>query len=89
MHFRDRATGQRVDATSIDSLTIQGNSATITGRATVDGLPGVRFVLLVEDLGTPPVNADTFRIATASGYAAFGVVDRGNVTVEGQGVLDH
>jgi hypothetical protein len=34
----------------------------------------------VEDLGK---GADTFRLVTSSGYAAFVVVDRGNVTVTG------
>ncbi len=53
----------------------------------MDGMSGVRFVLEIEDLGTPPLNADTFRIVTGSGYAAFGVVDKGDVTVEGGGVL--
>lgn len=87
VHFRDRATGDRVDATAIDSLTIEGTRAIITGRATVNGVTGVRFVVEVDDLGKPPLALDTFRIVTASGYAAFGVVDRGNVTVSGGGLL--
>jgi hypothetical protein len=48
---------------------------------------GVRFVLAVEDLGKPPVNADTFRIVTGLGYAAFGVVDKSNIAVDGGGLL--
>lgn len=44
----------------------------------------VRFVLEVEDLGT---GADTFRLVTATGYGAFGVVDKGNITVRGGGLL--
>jgi hypothetical protein len=87
VHFRDRDSGVRVESSAIDSLTIQGTSATLTGRATVDGQPGVRFVLDVEDLGKGGSSADTFRIVTASGYAAFGVVDRGNVTVTGDGLV--
>ncbi|MCV0402831.1 MAG: hypothetical protein K5924_03860 [Chloroflexi bacterium] len=87
VHFRDRNTGDRVDATQIDSLTIQGRQAIITGRGTVNGVSGVAFVLEVQDLGKPPANADTFRIVTGSGYAAFGVVDKGNVTVSGGGLL--
>src|SRR5688500_11392734 len=84
LRFRDRDSGTRVDATMIDSLTIAGTVATITGRATVDGTVGVRFVLVVEDLGK---DADTFRLITGTGYAAFGVVDRGNIPVEGGGLL--
>ncbi|MDQ4035011.1 MAG: hypothetical protein M3153_03700, partial [Chloroflexota bacterium] len=84
VHFRDRDSGTRVDATTIGTLTIEGPRATLTGRATVDGQTGVRFFLEVEDLGK---GADTFRLVTSTGYAAFGVVDRGNVTVKGGGLL--
>jgi LVIVD repeat len=87
IHFRDRETGVRVDATTIDTLTIQGPRATVTGRATVDGVSGVRFALEIEDLGSAKAKADTFRLVTGTGYGAFGVVDRGNVTVEGGGLL--
>ena len=85
VHFRDRDSGAQVDATAIDSLTIEGPRATVTGRATVDGQAGVRFFLEVEDLGKG--GADAFRIVTATGYAAFGVVDKGNITVQGGGLL--
>ncbi|HET7728135.1 MAG TPA: post-COAP-1 domain-containing protein [Candidatus Limnocylindrales bacterium] len=81
VQFRDKAAGVKVDATSLDTLTIAGARATITGRATVNGTPGVRFTVEVEDLGK--AGADTFRIVLASGYGAFGVVDKGNITVSG------
>ncbi len=87
VHFRDRDSGARVDATVIDSLTIEGPRATITGRGTVDGQAGVRFILELEDLGKGKDAADTFRLVTATGYGAFGVVDKGNITVEGGGLL--
>jgi len=79
--FRDKAAGVKVDATAFDSLTIAGARTTISGRATVNGTPGVRFTAEVEDLGKS--GADTFRIVLATGYGAFGVVDRGNITVKG------
>jgi hypothetical protein len=85
VHFRDRDNGTLVDATAIDSLTIEGPRATVSGRATIDGHAGVRFFLELEDLGKG--GADAFRILTATGYAAFGVVDKGNITVQGGGVL--
>jgi hypothetical protein len=85
--FRDRASGTQVKSSSIDTMTIAGSRATITGRATVDGVAGVRFVVEVEDLGKAGSKADTFRVATATGYAAFGVVERGNVMVSGGGLL--
>jgi hypothetical protein len=81
LHFRDRTTGLKVDATAVDSLTIAGPRATITGRATVAGRPGVAFFAEVEDLGK--AGADTFRLVTGDGYGAFGVVDKGNITVRG------
>jgi hypothetical protein len=83
--FKDKGSGKRVESTAIDSLTIQGPRATITGRATVDGVPGVSFILEVEDLGQ--AGADTFRIVTGDGYGAFGVLTHGNITVSGGGVL--
>jgi hypothetical protein len=83
--YRDRDTRLRIEATAIDTLTIAGARASITGRATVGGQPGVRFVVEVEDLGA--TRADTFRIVTATGYAAFGVLDNGNIVVEGGGLL--
>jgi hypothetical protein len=47
----------------------------------VDGTPGVAFLAEVEDLGK--AGADTFRIVLGNGYGAFGVVDKGNITVSG------
>jgi hypothetical protein len=80
--FRDHATGKSAKATAIDSFTVAGRKATFTGRATVDGVPGVRFVVDVEDLGEPGT-ADTFRIVLGDGYGAGGVLLNGNVKVEG------
>ena len=79
--FQDKALKRKVESTAIDSLTIAGSRATITGRATVDGVPGVGFVVEVEDLGK--AGADTFRIVLADGYAAAGVLTKGNITVGG------
>ena len=79
--FQDKALKRKVQSTAIDSLTIAGARATITGRATVDGVPGVGFVVEVEDLGK--VGADAFRIVLADGYAAAGVLTKGHITVGG------
>ena len=81
LSFRDHTTGKSVKATAIDTLTVKGRKATFTGRAVVDGVPGVRFVVDVEDLGEPGT-ADTFRIVVADGYGAGGVLLNGNVKVE-------
>jgi hypothetical protein len=81
LSFQDKALKRKVQSTSIDSLTISGARATITGRATVDGVPGVSFAVDVEDLGK--AGADTFRIVLGDGYAAAGVLTKGNISVSG------
>lgn len=57
----------------------------LSTRATIDGQTGVRFVLEVEDLG--PRGPDAFRLMTATGYGAFGVVDKGNISISGGGLV--
>ena len=78
--FNDKASGRKATSTSIESLTIAGAKASITGRATVDGVPGVSFFAEVEDVGK---DADAFRIVLGDGYAAGGVLLKGNVEVSG------
>jgi hypothetical protein len=83
--FNDHA-GKKVDAISIDSFTATGNKASFTGRATVNGVPGVRFFVEVEDLGEAG-RADTFRIVLADGYGAGGVLLKGNIQVRSGSLL--
>ncbi|MBA2461341.1 MAG: hypothetical protein H0V45_06190 [Actinobacteria bacterium] len=78
--FHDKAAGRKVEATAIDSLTIAGAKASITGRATVDGVPGISFFAEVEDVGK---EADAFRIVLGDGYAAGGILLKGNIEVTG------
>lgn len=78
--FHDKAADRKVEATGIDSLTIAGAKAGITGRATVDGVPGLSFFAEVEDVGK---DADAFRIVLGDGYAAGGILLKGNVEVTG------
>jgi hypothetical protein len=85
LSFNDHA-GKKVDATSIDSFTAAGNKASFTGRATVNGVPGVRFFVEVEDLGEPG-RADTFRIVLGDGYGAGGVLLKGNIQVRAGSLL--
>src|SRR5687767_9951604 len=80
LSFNDKASGRKVQSTAIDSLTIAGAKASITGRATVDGVPGVSFFVEVEDVGK---EADAFRIVLGDGYAAGGILLKGNVEVTG------
>jgi hypothetical protein len=78
--FNDKLSGRKLEATSIESLTIAAAKASITGRATVDGVPGISFFAEVEDVGK---EADAFRIVLGDGYAAGGVLLKGNVEVSG------
>jgi hypothetical protein len=85
LSFNDHA-GKKVHATAIDSFTAAGTKATFTGRATVNGVAGVRFFVEVEDLGEPG-NADTFRIVLGDGYGAGGVLLKGNIQVRAGALL--
>jgi hypothetical protein len=78
--FIDHGSKKSVKSTSIDSFTVTGNSASFTGRATVNGLPSVGFFVEVQDLGEPG-SADMFRIVLQDGYAAGGVLLKGNIQV--------
>jgi hypothetical protein len=78
--FNDKLSGRKLSSTSIESLTIAGAKAAITGRATVDGVPGISFFAEVEDVGK---EADAFRIVLGDGYAAGGVLLKGNIEVTG------
>jgi hypothetical protein len=78
--FVDHGTGKKVKSTSIDSFAVTGSQATFGGVATVDGVPGMRFFVEVEDLGEPG-SADTFRLVLQDGYGAGGVLVRGNIQV--------
>jgi hypothetical protein len=83
--FLDHGSRKDVKSTAIDSFTVAGNMATFTGRATVNGTPGVGFTVEVQDLGEPgagsSANPDTFRIVLGDGYAAGGVLLKGNIQV--------
>jgi hypothetical protein len=46
----------------------------------VDGVPGVTFFAEVEDVGK---EADAFRIVLGDGYAAGGLLLKGNIEVTG------
>jgi hypothetical protein len=85
LSFNDHA-GKKVQATAIDSFTAAGNKATFSGRATVNGVPGVSFFVEVEDLGEPG-RADTFRIVLGDGYGAGGVLLKGNIQVRSGALL--
>src|SRR5438093_8798723 len=67
--FLDHGADKTVKSTSIDTFTVTGNRATFTGRATVNGVAGIGFLVEVQDLGEPG-SADTFNIVLDDGYSA-------------------
>jgi hypothetical protein len=84
--FIDHGVGKTVQSTSITSFTRSGNQATFTGTATVNKTPGISFTVMVEDWGEPGSSAatkpDTFKIVLGDGYAAQGVLLKGNIQVQ-------
>jgi hypothetical protein len=80
--FRDHTTDKRVAATAITSFQVVDGKATFGGVATVDGVPGIRFEVIVQDDGEPGRNNDSFLLFTADGYLASGTLKGGNIEVE-------
>src|SRR5439155_331941 len=67
-----------------DTFTATGNRATFTGRATVNGMAGIGFLVEVQDLGdagSAGAMPDTFNIVLDDGYSAGGVLVNGNLQV--------
>ncbi len=81
LSFTDHGLKKSVTSTGIDSFVVAGNTATWTGKATVNGVPNVSYYAEVQDFGEPGT-ADTFRIVLGDGYAASGVLLKGNIQVQ-------
>lgn len=76
--YQDKMAGVKIKSTSITSVIITGTSATIIGRANVNGLAtGLRVE--VTDLGEPG-NSDSFEIFAGS-YSAGGTLVGGNIQI--------
>jgi len=69
--LRDRQNKVKFVSSSIDTLVISGNQATLTGSGTANGVP-VTFTVVVTD-GSP----DTFSVELSNGYSAAGNVTSG------------
>ena len=86
LSFDDKA-GMKVAATAMGSLTISGNTATVKGDASVNGVGGYTFTLDVTDNGEPG-SADTFRLRLAQpanplySFDTQGTLSGGNVKVQ-------
>ena len=63
-------------------LTISGNTATITGMATLENGGGnVTFTVTAMD-SSPDGTSDTFSITLSNGYSASGTLTSGNITIQ-------
>lgn len=76
--YQDKLAGVRITSTSITSVVITGTSATIIGRANVNGL-AVDLRVEIIDLGEPG-SSDSFEIFAGS-YASGGILDGGNIQI--------
>lgn len=75
--YQDHAVNRTVQSTSISSVVVSGNCATVRGTAKVNGNGSFGFEVLVCDNGEPG-NTDTFSI-TMDGYTNSGTLGGGNV----------
>ena len=80
LQYINRATGARVRAVALTSLSIAGSSATIRGTCTRDGVP-CTFELVVTDQGEPGIN-DTFMIGISSDPPEGGTLRSGNIRIQ-------
>ncbi|APR76157.1 Hypothetical protein A7982_01504 [Minicystis rosea] len=77
--YQDVTAGKLVKATSVTSaIPIVGTARLVDGSATVNGVSGFTYTLLLQDSGGGPL--DTFSIALSDGYVASGNLLLGNIT---------
>jgi hypothetical protein len=72
--------GKKVESTAIDSFSATAHRSVYTGRATVNGVRGVKFSVVAEDLDGVG-GTDSFRIVLADGYAAGGKLMKGEIRI--------
>ncbi len=72
------ADGTEVRGTGVEHLVINGNQATITGTATVNGEAGYRYSLTVTDNGEPG-SADTVQLQVTKPGTSWSLADSGTL----------
>jgi len=76
----DPSTEIKIKCVDATTLIQSGTHATFFGNAIVNGV-ATTYRIDVDDFGEPGKNKDTFKIQTASGYTAGGILIRGNVQI--------
>jgi hypothetical protein len=76
----DPAASVKIKCLDVTTVSKSGTHATLFGDATVNGTP-TTYRIDVDDLGEPGTGNDTFKLQTASGYTAGGVIQSGNIQI--------
>ena len=80
LNYQNKTTGEHVKSVQITDMQIVGNTATISGTCTNNGLP-CTFQLTVQDNGNPGRGKDTFQISGAGIVPTGGTLSGGNIKV--------
>lgn len=84
LEYYNHARSLNVHSVSILTLTVSGNTATLTGECTKNGLPPCSFTVTVEDNGEAGGNVDMFTIAVSDEpvEGASAPISRGNIQID-------
>jgi hypothetical protein len=80
LNYQNKTTGEHVKSVQITNMQIVGNTATISGTCTNNGLP-CTFQLTVQDNGNPGKGKDTFQISGAGVVPNGGTLSGGNIKI--------
>jgi hypothetical protein len=79
LNYIDHSSGMHVEADSITNYVALGpTTREIDGTASIDGVPGFTFTVIVSDNGEPG-SSDTFALTLSNGYLASGTLQGGNI----------
>lgn len=79
LNYIDHSDGMHVKAADITSyVALDDTTRELQGTASIDGVPGFTFIVVVSD-GGEPGRSDTFDLELSSGYSASGVLQGGNI----------
>jgi hypothetical protein len=78
----DPASSLDIHCTSVDSLVVASNHASIFGTASINhSATTVSYRIDVTDNATPGSGADSFAVQTSTGYSVSGLLETGNIQV--------
>jgi hypothetical protein len=80
LNYQNKTTGEHIKSVQVTDLQIVGNTATIKGMCTNNGMP-CSFTLTVQDNGNPGKDKDTFRIDGVGLVPTGGTLSGGNIKI--------